>query len=276
MTEELQKKVNRAIKLLQSIKADEIELSYSGGKDSDVILELAKMAGIKFRAIYKNTTIDPPYTITHVKSKDVEIVRSKKTFARLIQENGFPNQFMRFCCKHLKEYKVLDKAIHGIRRCESVKRAERYKEPTYCRVYSKDEKVEVFMPILEWSDDDLKSFVDYYKVKCHPLYYDEKGNFHPERRLGCMCCPLASPSKRIEQFKQYPNMVKFYLRNGNIWLKSHTHTLTAKKYEDVYEWFVVDLFRKKIKNIEQKIKGSMFDEGIDCKAFLEDYFKIKL
>lgn len=136
-------------------------MSYSGGKDSDVILELAKMAGIKFRAIYKNTTIDPPYTITHVKSKGVEIVRPKKTFARLIQENGFPNQFMRFCCKHLKEYKVLDKAIHGIRRCESVKRTERYKEPTYCRVYNKDEKVEVFMPILEWSDDELKQFVDY-------------------------------------------------------------------------------------------------------------------
>lgn len=245
MKEELRKKVDRAIRLLQSIKSDEIELSYSGGKDSDVILELAKMAGIKFRAIYKNTTIDPPYTIKHVKGKGVEIVRPKVTFANLIQSNGFPNQFMRFCCKHLKEYKVLDKAIHGIRRAESVRRAKRYKEPTYCRVYSKDEKVEVFMPILEWTDEDVKEFVDYYKVKCHPLYYDNKGIFHPERRLVCMCCPLASPTKRIEQFKKYPNMVKFYIRNGDIWLKSHTHTLTAKKYKDVYEWFVVDLFRKK-------------------------------
>lgn len=275
MTEELEKKVNRAIRLLQSIKSDEIELSYSGGKDSDVILELAKMSGIKFRAIYKNTTIDPPYTIKHVKEKGVEIVRPKVTFAKLIQSNGFPNQFMRFCFKHLKEYKVLDKAIHGIRKSESVRRAERYKEPTYCRVYSKDEKVEVFMPILEWTDEDVKEFVDYYKVKCHHLYYDNKGIFHPERRLGCMCCPLASPTKRIEQFKKYPNMVKFYISNGDIWLKSHTHTLTAKRYKDVYEWFVVDLFRKKIKNIEEKINGGMF-EGLDCKKFLEAYFKIKL
>lgn len=275
MKEELRKKVDRAIRLLQSIKSDEIELSYSGGKDSDVILELAKMAGIKFRAIYKNTTIDPPYTIKHVKEKGVEIVRPKVIFANLIQSNGFPNQFMRFCCKHLKEYKVLDKAIHGIRRAESVRRAKRYKEPTYCRVYSKDEKVEVFMPILEWTDEDVKEFVDYYKVKCHPLYYDNKGIFHPERRLGCMCYPLASPTKRIEQFKKYPNMVKFYIRNGDIWLKSHTHTLTAKKYKDVYEWFVVDLFRKKISNIEDKISGGMF-ESINCKQFLEAYFKIKL
>ena len=39
----LDKKINSAIKLLKSVTCDEIELSYSGGKDSDVILELAKM-----------------------------------------------------------------------------------------------------------------------------------------------------------------------------------------------------------------------------------------
>ena len=38
---------------------------YSGGKDSDVCLRLAQMAGIRYRAIYKNTTIDPPGTIAH-------------------------------------------------------------------------------------------------------------------------------------------------------------------------------------------------------------------
>lgn len=46
MRQELEKKVQRAIRLLQSIPKDkEIELSYSGGKDSDVILELANMGG---------------------------------------------------------------------------------------------------------------------------------------------------------------------------------------------------------------------------------------
>lgn len=42
MTDELQKKVDRAIRLLQSIKYKDdepIEIAYSGGKDSDVILE---------------------------------------------------------------------------------------------------------------------------------------------------------------------------------------------------------------------------------------------
>lgn len=277
MTQDLEKKVNRAIRLLKSIRGGQIELAYSGGKDSDVILELAKMAGIEFRAIYKNTTIDPPGTIKHVKEKGVEIVRPKKNFAKLIQEAGYPNRFMRFCCNYLKEYRIdgIDKSIQGIRRCESIQRAKRYKEPTYCRTYGK-EKVEVFMPILEWTDDDVKQFVDHYKVQCHPLYYDEKGNFHPERRLGCMCCPLASPKKRIEQFKKYPNMIRFYLKNGQRYLDSHPDSARAKQRKNAYEYFVVDTFRDKIKDIEQKIKPNMFGDGIDCKKFIEDYFKIKL
>jgi len=70
MTNELQKKVERAVRLLQSVARGydgEIEVAYSGGKDSDVILELARMSGIKYRAIYHNTTIDPPGTIAHVR-----------------------------------------------------------------------------------------------------------------------------------------------------------------------------------------------------------------
>ncbi len=47
MTDELQQKVERAVKLIQSAGADgkTVEVAYSGGKDSDVILELTRMAG---------------------------------------------------------------------------------------------------------------------------------------------------------------------------------------------------------------------------------------
>ena len=123
MTEELKKKVNRAVKLIQQAGRDAIpEVAYSGGKDSDVILELARMSGIEFRAIYRNTTIDPPGTIAHVKANGVEILRPKQTFFQLIEQNGFPSRFMRFCCAKLKEYKILDRCIMGIRREESANR----------------------------------------------------------------------------------------------------------------------------------------------------------
>lgn len=274
MTDELQKKVNRAIKLLQSIKADEIELSYSGGKDSDVILELAKMAGIKYRAIYKNTTIDPPYTISHCKSKGVEIVRPKKSFLKLIASKGFPTRRVRFCCSDLKEYKILDNAIQGIRRSESVKRAERYKEPVICRFYgSKKSRVSVTLPILDWTDKDVEEFIRERKIQCHPLYYKE-GKFDVKERLGCMGCPLASDNG-LSGFKKHPNLVKAWIRNGKKWYDSHPNASSRKKFKDVYELFVHNVFFNSYEDFSLSVRGGYF-ESIDCKKFLEDYFKIKL
>ena len=73
MNTELKKKIDFAIKLIQSASkmaqehGQPIEVCYSGGKDSDVILELTKMADVPYRAIYKDTSIDPPYTKKHCK-----------------------------------------------------------------------------------------------------------------------------------------------------------------------------------------------------------------
>ena len=94
MTEALQKKVDFAIKLLRSIPTDDgpIEVSFSGGKDSEVILELAKMAGIPYRAIYKNTSIDPPGTIAHCKSKGVEVLAPTINFFDLVKMAGMPTR----------------------------------------------------------------------------------------------------------------------------------------------------------------------------------------
>ena len=177
--EAYKKKVDRAVKLIRSSVGDDVvEVSYSGGKDSDVILELVKMAGVKYRAIYKNTTIDPPGTIAHVLSKGVEVMRPEISFFKLIEKKGFPTRRARFCCEKLKEYKVLDKAVQGIRRCESSARSKRYsiEDPAICRIYgSKKNHVNVILPILDWTDEDVALFVSERNIHCHPLYYDRGG-----------------------------------------------------------------------------------------------------
>ena len=96
MREELQNKVERAVKLLQAAgkiakeHGQPLEVAYSGGKDSDVILELTRMAGVEYRAIYKNTTIDPPQTIRHAMEMGAEMIRPTKSFRELIALHGFP------------------------------------------------------------------------------------------------------------------------------------------------------------------------------------------
>jgi phosphoadenosine phosphosulfate reductase len=108
MTDDLQKKVDRAVRLLQTVAKGydgEIELGYSGGKDSDVILHLARRAGIRIKPIYRNTTIDPPGTIAHVREVGgVQMLRPEKTFFQLIEQKGLPSRIRLFCCEKLKEY----------------------------------------------------------------------------------------------------------------------------------------------------------------------------
>lgn len=222
MKPDLKKKIDRAIKLLKAAerKAAEVgqpvEICYSGGKDSEVILELAKMAGINYRAIYKNTTIDPPGTISHVLRKGVEMVRPKITFVELMKKKVWPSRQVRFCCSELKEYKILDYAVVGIRREESRKRAERYQEPEICRVYNAKEKTRQYLPILDWTLQDVVDFLKERDIQCAPHYYDADGEFHPERRLGCMGCPMMSRKQRIREFERHPNMVKLYLRGATL------------------------------------------------------------
>ena len=275
--ESLQNKINQSIRLLQQVQKahpDEvIEIAYSGGKDSDVILQLAKEAGIRYEAIYKNTTIDPPGTIRHAQEMGATIIRPKRTFGELIQKKGLPSRFARFCCQELKEYKVRDVAVMGVRRSESKKRAEQYSEPTQCRFYgSKKNHVEAIYPILEWTNDDVAAYLTDRKVKCAPRYYDEKGVFHVDRRLGCMCCPLQSKKLRIEHFHQYPGMAKFYIRNLRIFRVSHPDAKVVGYFSSEYEQFAYEIFYSDISI--KKFKQQMFDT--DWKKLLEEYFGINL
>ena len=196
MREDLENKVMQSILLIRHAYRHckhrdlRLELAYSGGKDSDVLVELCKMSGIwgssVLRPLHRCTTIDPSFTLRHCVDVGVEILRPRQSFRSCILEMGFPNRFYRHCCGELKEFHVEDYVLVGVRRCESLSRMKNYKEPEVCRVYNGRGKVIQFLPLLEWSDDDVRDFVNERKVQCHPLYYDESGVFHVERRLGCL------------------------------------------------------------------------------------------
>ena len=275
MTPQLEKKVEQSIKLLRSIPQDkgDIILAYSGGKDSDVCLELCKMAGIPFKAVYHSTTIDPPGTIKHVEENGVGISRPKEPFFRLLQKHGYPSRFVRFCCKLLKERYDSDIVVQGIRASESNARADRYKEPEQCRVYDKKHKSRVYMPILYWTDEDIKEFVTERGVKCHPLYY-RGGQFDVTQRLGCIGCPLQSRKKRIRQFKQHPKYVRLYIKNAQKWYGAYNGNGKSYKYGNAINAFVATLFFETYQDFYEHTY-TLFGKT-DWRKYLEDYFKIDL
>lgn len=277
---DLNKKVNQSIKLLKvfaSSTDEPIELSYSGGKDSDVILRLAQIAGINYRAIYKNTTIDPPGTIKHAKEIGAEIIQPRKTFFQIIQEKGIPNRRRRFCCSELKEYAITTHNVMGIRKDESIKRAKRYKEPEVCRVLNGIHQ-RSYLPILEWTNDDVVEFIKVQSIKCHPLYYDEEGKFHVERRLGCLGCPLMYTKKRVKEFIRYPKMLRLWIKNYQIYLDAHKDSKSFLFCKgSAYNGMFQELFTNNKETYELLITGGLFKEtAINAKSFLEDYFKIDL
>lgn len=276
MTEELKKKTDRAIRLLQSIpphNGEPIEIAYSGGKDSDVILELAKMAGIQYKAIYKCTTIDPPGTIKHCKENGVEIIRPKKTFAELLAHKGMPNQFYRFCCNALKEYPILYNVVIGVRKDEGTARAKRYTEPVMCKVFSKhkDIREQQILPILDWTIEDEHKFITERGIKLHPLYYREDGTLDLTRRLGCMCCPMAYYKKRWKEFEKYPRMLRMYLRGAKVFWNTHPNSPVKTKYRGIYEWLYAEVMFNNYAMFLEKEKNTMFAIEHD-----EDWYRREL
>lgn len=282
MDERLQKKVRFAVTLLQEAEKsagrfdEPVEVCYSGGKDSDVILALAKEAGIRYRAIYKATTIDPPYTIKHAKDAGAEVVRPKLTFLQLVEKGGMPTRRARMCCGHLKEYKILNVSVQGIRRAESKAREDRYREPTICRIYgSKKNCVEVFLPILEWTDKDVADFIADRGIKCHPLYYDEHGRFHVERRLGCIGCPMQSDNG-VSEFKQYPKLLKQIVIRVQKFMDTHPNAKSNEKFGNAYNLVYHNLFCDSYQDYLYKTQMDLFGNVPDCKQLLEKYFNVEL
>lgn len=277
MRKELQIKIEQAIKLLQQVSKannnEPIELAYSGGKDSDVILQLAKEANIPIRPIYKNTTIDPAGTIKHVQENGVEIVRPQKRFFELIENKGVPSRFVRFCCDYLKEYKIMDKVIVGVRKEESAKRAKNYQEPTQCRVYRNGQKVEQIFPILDWTLKDVQEFIEDRHIKLAPVYYDANGVPDYTKRLGCLCCPLKSTKKRLEDFKEHPIMLRQYTRAAMKWWNAKPRK-NHECYTDIYEYMYVYLFADGCKSKVALNRERLFKS--DYKSLLENYFNVEL
>lgn len=276
--DEFEKKVDFAIRLLRSVGGvDPVEVAYSGGKDSDVILDLVKRSGIKYRAIYRNTTIDPPGTIKHCIEAGAEIHRVPVTFFQLIRRKGLPTRRCRFCCEKMKEYKILDTCVQGIRRAESVKRASRYSPDDYviCRLYgrSRNQHTNIVLPILNWSNEDVERYIRERGIKLHPSYYDENGELVVGNRLGCVTCPLQGDNG-LSDFKQRPMLVRTTMTYLSAWWEEHPNTKSHEKFSSPFELFIHNIFSRTY--VQHKKFMAEVVAGSDCRSFLERYFSINL
>lgn len=271
------KKIDSAIRILRLAEkqaqqyGEPVEIAYSGGKDSDVILQLAKESGIQYRAIYKNTTIDPAGTIQHCRANGVEIRQPKESFFTLIKKHGLPSFRVRFCCQHLKEYKILNTAVWGVRADESIARKKRYKTFEFCRVYSKKSKVHIYAPIYDWTLQDVTDFITDRHLQLAPYYYNADGTIDFKRRLGCQGCQLQA-DRGIADFKANPALLRATIRAMREWAKTHPREIFA----DEYELFAYRVFFKTTEEYLNAYKRkNIFGDTPSAKKQIENFFNIK-
>lgn len=134
---DLQKKILYSIDLLQ--KAERLAMAYdsengyflafSGGKDSQCLYHVAKLAGVKFQAHMNLTSVDPPEVIRFVKKQYPDVVLAKpkdSIFNIAVQRKILPTMRVRWCCAEYKETAGAGKVtLIGIRHAESTRRAKR-------------------------------------------------------------------------------------------------------------------------------------------------------
>ena len=228
---------NLAIRRLQEFEAQAIKMSddgywlaFSGGKDSIVILDLAKRAGVKFQAHYNLTTCDPPELVWFIRTfPDVQIDKPPMTMWQLIRKKKMPpRRQARFCCEVLKERGGTGHmVITGVRWEESNRRSKRRMVESCFR----DKAKRYIHPIIEWSTADVWGYIRERGLRYCSLY-DE--GF---KRLGCVLCPMTRDVQR--QMKRWPKLCR-------VWERAVKATFDPEKIpqskfhtpEEYWQWFL--------------------------------------
>ena len=229
-------------------------LAFSGGKDSQVIYELSRMAGVKFKAVFNRTSIDPPEILSFIRKNypDVEWTRPELTMFQLIYKKGMlPLRQARYCCQFLKEYSGNNSLVMtGITNQESPRRKKR---EVFERDKTKKKNKYFLHPIKEWLVSDVIEFLDSRGIKRSELY-------ETQGRIGCIGCPM-NPRGMRKEFIERPNFKKAYINAVKKLMNEKGKYPNFESAEDVIEWWSSGLsvkeyfFKKKQISIDFKAEG---------------------
>ena len=128
------------LKAFQPKNGEGYYLAFSGGKDSVVCKRLLDMAGVKYDAHYRVTSVDPPELVQFIRDKHPDVKRDVPHYSEdyknpklagkpitmwnLIPEKLMPpTRLVRYCCAKLKESGGDGRmTVTGVRWSESVNR----------------------------------------------------------------------------------------------------------------------------------------------------------
>ena len=251
--------------------------TYSGGKDSDVMLELFRRSGVTFEVHNSHTTADAPQTVRHIRKVfsvlelegikceiEMPMYKGERTSMwKLIQEKLMPpTQVVRYCCQVLKENSVKNRYIAtGVRWAESTKRKSRSEFEKIGKTRKDAEKFDMVMlmndnskrrrmnelcmqknnmvvnPIIDWSYSDIWEYINSEHI-CTCSLYDMGYD-----RVGCIGCPLATRKRRLKEFSDFPEYKNLYLHAFERMLQERRRRGKETKWktaDEVFLWWMED------------------------------------
>lgn len=250
-------------------------ITYSGGKDSDVLLHLAEASGIQFEVLHSLTTADAPQTVYHVRDtfhrlenkgikctvdKHVQTDGSRITMWNLIPRTLIPpTRLARYCCSKLKEGGGKGRFIAtGVRWDESAARKKNRgalevitSKKDNSLILSNDNSEgrrlfescqlkgkRVVNPIVDWKTDDVLDYIESEHITMNPLY---GCGFS---RVGCIGCPMAGKAGREAEFAMFPKFKAAYIRAFDTMLITRIERgMEAYSWQsgvDVFHWWMED------------------------------------
>ena len=194
-------------KIYQTTKIDRFLASFSGGKDSQVVLDLCTRAipSTEFEVIYSDTGYELPTSLSLY--KDVQeyynnkypdlkfsIAKNHESVLNYWDKIGTPSDTHRWCCSIMKtaplyrtlkvnnsnkQAKVL--TFDGVRAEESLKRG------SYMRIgKGKHTTITNAHPIIDWNTIEIFLYLFEHKLPVNKAYRYGKA------RVGCLICPFSS------------------------------------------------------------------------------------
>ena len=259
-TPPMQEKIRYSVELLQKSEKlaqaydpqDFFFLGFSGGKDSQCLYHVAKLAGVKFKAHMSLTSVDPPEVIRFVRKHypDVELIKPKRSiFQSAIDRRILPTMRVRWCCEEYKEATGAGKVtLIGIRHAESSRRAGRNEVEISNRKFSGDlEGLEQYrkdnnhpkrgrkpkgfkeativnadgervLGCIRGQESLLISPIIHWSDSDVWTFLNTLGIAHCElydqgfHRIGCIGCPMSQPRQKAIENKRWPHVKRNWIK----------------------------------------------------------------